>query len=209
MLTTKSVSTLIAMVLALAACGHAQMQDATAKSSSSSRFDLAGAYSWWSPHGSVQGFSYNNDALGMLFSGAYFFNSSVGVQVEVERHQQTATEGMRSFSAGVAIRRSASRTVTPFGHVLLGACGVTGPNVSNGGSSGYYENPQHWGVALTAGGGLDVATALFHHRLALRLIQADYQFSQVDFGSAQPTTGGRANINAARLSTGIVFRIGK
>jgi hypothetical protein len=209
MVKSKAVSTLIALVLATAACGHAQVPDAKAKDGSSSRLDLAGSYSWWSPHGSVQGFSYNDDALGMLFSGTYFFRSNVGFQVEAERHQQTATEGMRAFSAGFAIRTSTNRPVTAFGHALLGACGVTGPNVSNAGGSGFYENPQHWGIALTAGSGLDVATALFHHRLGLRLIEGDYRYDQINFGPPQTTTGGLAKINAARLSTGIVLRFGK
>jgi outer membrane protein OmpA-like peptidoglycan-associated protein len=46
----------------------------------------------------------------------------------------------------------------------------------------------------------------FGRHLALRLFQADYQFMHVDFGGG--TYGGRASINAARLSTGVVFHLG-
>jgi outer membrane protein OmpA-like peptidoglycan-associated protein len=41
----------------------------------------------------------------------------------------------------------------------------------------------------------------------LRLFQADYEYIHANFGPA-PTVGGRANINAARLSTGIVWKFG-
>ena len=90
--------------------------------------------------------------------------------------------------------------ITPFAHALVGAAYVNGPD----------HNPNTWGPALTAGGGLDYETPLLNHRIAIRLFQADYLFMHEDFGPgyALGSEGGRANINAARLSTGIVFHIG-
>jgi hypothetical protein len=47
----------------------------------------------------------------------------------------------------------------------------------------------------------------FNHHLALRLFQADYEYMHADFGP-QAYTGGRANIDAARLSAGLVIHAG-
>jgi hypothetical protein len=56
---------------------------------------------------------------------------------------------------------------------------------------------------LTIGGGMDYETPLFNHHLALRLFQADYQYTHEDWG-----VGYRGNFNIARLSTGFVYHIG-
>ncbi len=71
---------------------------------------------------------------------------------------------------------------------------------------GPYHQPFKWGPDLTLGGGLDYETPFLDHHLALRLFQADYEYMHADFGSG--TYGGRANIDAARLSAGVVIHIG-
>jgi hypothetical protein len=53
---------------------------------------------------------------------------------------------------------------------------------------------------------MDYATPWFNHRLAIRLFQADYLYIHDNWGPG--VFGGRANINAARLSTGLVFHVG-
>lgn len=186
-------------------------KQATVADTNSARLDLFAGYSSWHPHGTVNGYAYNADNAGMLFSGAYYFgprvalNGRLGAQFEGERQQQTATEGMRAFSFGPIYRVPAWRQLSVFTHFLVGAAGVTGPNQPTLDSSSFYFNPEHWGVMLTLGGGLDYRTPLLHHHLAIRVLQADYQYLHVDFGPPQRTTGGRANIDAARLSTGIVY----
>jgi outer membrane protein OmpA-like peptidoglycan-associated protein len=64
-----------------------------------------------------------------------------------------------------------------------------------------------WGPALTAGGGLDYDLPFLNHRLGLRLFQADYEYFHANFGP-QALNGGRANLDTARLSTGLVFKFG-
>ena len=209
MLKTTSIRILVVLVVTITACLQSQAQQAASYEGSSSRLDLVGGYSSWLPHGKVQEFPYNNDALGMLFSGTYLLSPSIGIQVEAERHQQTATEGMRAFSAGFSARRDAGTALRVSAHVLFGACNLTGPNVSSTASSSFYENPPRWGVAFTWGGSLDLATPFYHHRLGFRIAQADDQFDHVNFGPARLTTGGLANLNAVRLSTGIVIHIWK
>ncbi len=70
-----------------------------------------------------------------------------------------------------------------------------------------------WGVGLTAGGGLDYETPLLHHHIAIRLFQADYEYMHVNsgpshFSGSEFVWGGRENIDAARLSAGVVLHVG-
>jgi outer membrane protein OmpA-like peptidoglycan-associated protein len=54
---------------------------------------------------------------------------------------------------------------------------------------------------------LDYDLPFLNHHLALRLFQADYEYWHANFGP-QPLNGGRANVDSARLSTGIVWKFG-
>ncbi len=182
-----------------------------------SRWDIFLGYSYLAPHGTVTTSptigspitaSYNAVNVGGLFSGAYFFNRYLGVQAEVGIHEwgtQSANgsnigthgndDGFFSLAGGL-IARFPAGAITPFVHGLVGTDDVDGP----------YHQPSTWGPALTVGGGLDYETPFFNHHLAIRLFQADYQYIHADFGSGD--YGGRANINAARLSAGIVLHAG-
>lgn len=163
-------------------------------------------YSYWSPHATLGGSSFNADAQGMVFGGSYFLNRFAGVQFEAERQQQTSTEGMRSFSAGPVIQLPHVRGLAPFTHVLVGAAEVTGPNQPTIGGSSYYYNREQWGPAVTVGGGVDLATPFLRHSLTLRLVEADYQFIHENFGPVQHTSGGTVNLQALRLSAGVAYR---
>ena len=55
---------------------------------------------------------------------------------------------------------------------------------------------------------MDYETPWFNHRLAIRVFQADYEYMHADFGLQTSPPGGRANINAARLSAGVVIHVG-
>jgi outer membrane protein OmpA-like peptidoglycan-associated protein len=55
---------------------------------------------------------------------------------------------------------------------------------------------------VTLGGGLDYVTPLLNHHLAIRLFQADYQFIHPNY------VDDSTNVNAARLSAGLVLGIG-
>jgi hypothetical protein len=186
---------------------------------SPSRWDIFAGYSYLAPHGTVVTptaslttptvtASYDAVNLGGLFSGAYFFNRFVGAQVEFGEHEwgeqndhnnigtEGNDDGFVTIGGGIIFRFPAGN-ITPFVHALVGTANVNGP----------YFNPAHWGPALTAGGGMDYETPWFNHHLAIRLFQADYEYMHADFGT-QPY-GGRANIDAARLSAGVVFHVGE
>jgi ribosomal protein S11 len=197
---------------------------AAAKGSSEgspSRWDIFAGYSYLAPHGSVNTpvppgpsnpngivtASYDAVNLGGLFSGAYFFNRFVGAQVEFGLHEWGDQNGRSNIGThgnddgfvtvgGGLIARFPSGNITPFIHGMVGGADVNGP----------YFNPSHWGPSLTAGGGMDYETPWLNHHLAIRIFQADYEYMHVDFG--QGLYEGRANIDSARLSTGIVFHAG-
>jgi hypothetical protein len=215
---------IFSLVVALACAGSmptllAAQSGPSAKGSSEgspSRWDIFAGYSYLAPHGTVDtpvvnngtvAASYDAVNLGGLFSGAYYFNRVVGAQVEFGIHQwgdqngndpigtEGNDDGFTTIAAGM-IFRFPTGNITPFVHALVGAADVNGP----------YFNPAHWGPDLTAGGGMDYETPWFNHHLAIRIFQADYEYMHADFGTG--LYGGRANVDAARLSAGVVFHIG-
>jgi len=205
------------MPVALAAQDAAKPATKAPSEYSPSKWDIFTGYSYLAPKGTVdvpmpsgqvQPFSYKAVNVGGLFSGAYFFNKFVGAQAEFGLHQygvsNPATDpiGTRGNNdgfttiAGGLIGRYPAGDITPFVHGLVGGARIDGP----------YHNPFRWGPDLTAGGGLDYELPFFNHRFALRVFQADYEYMHANFGPN--VYGGRANINAARLSTGVVYHVG-
>jgi hypothetical protein len=191
----------------------------SSSATNASRWDFFAGYSYLAPKGtvttptttggSVSG-NYKAVNVGGLFSGAYFFNEHVGAQVEYGFHEYGVqnpnggpvgtkgnNDGFQTIAGGL-IARFPMENITPFIHGLVGGANVNGPTFQ----------PNKWGVGLTAGGGMDYETPLFNHHLALRLFQADYEYMHVNFGPGPNPPGGRANINAARLSAGVVIHAG-
>lgn len=199
---------LVCCVLLVAIPGMAQAKKVAVKATKqqSSKLDLYAGYSYWAPHGDVNNFTYKSINAGFTLGAAYYFNPYLGAQFEATRGEQTSNDGMRSFSGGLIARYPHMKGMTPFVHGLVGVIGLTGPNIATTqNASSFFYNPEHWGTTLTIGGGVDIPTPLFHHHLSLRLFQVDYQYVHVDFGPPQPTQGGRANLSAAHLTTGIVY----
>jgi hypothetical protein len=183
---------------------------------SPSRWDIFAGYSYLAPKGTVVtpivdgSVTANFDAvnLGGLFSGAYFFNRFIGVQAEFAEHEwgqgrlntnigtEGNDDGFLTFGGGL-IARFPVGNITPFVHGLVDAEQVGGP----------FKNPAHWGPGLTVGGGMDYETPWFNHHLAIRIFQADYEYMHADYGPG--LYGGRANVNAARLSAGLVLHVGE
>jgi hypothetical protein len=174
-----------------------------------SRSDLFLGYSYLAPHDTVDTLQKNGTTVpvdykantwGMLGSYAYYFNKYVGLQGEAGAHDLWINDSSSNSgfftAAGGLIFRFPTAEITPFVHGLAGATRGGGPD----------HQPYKWGPALTAGGGMDIETPAFNHHLAVRLFQADYEYMHLNWGPG--VYGGRANINAARLSAGLVFHIG-
>jgi hypothetical protein len=210
----KSVSRVLGgLILAagpIALLGQGAAKPATSYADAPSRWDIFAGYSYLAPHdtvsvvqpdGSVNAYAYKSSTQGVIASGAYYFNKYVGLQGEMSAHDlwvdsSSSNDGFL-IPAGGLIFRAPSASFTPFVHGLVGGARVGGPD----------HEPYKWGISLVAGGGVDYNTRW--RMLAIRLFQADYVYMHDDFGPTTPTQyGGRANINAARLSAGIVIHAG-
>ena len=177
-----------------------------------SRVDIFTGYSYFGAHGRVQpaAIPYSSINLGAIGSGAYYFNKYVGGEVVYTNHPDGVNDGMQGISGGL-IARLPMDDFTLFAHGLAGAARLGGPNSEV--PSTFEHEPYRWGPALTAGGGMDYDIPYFNNRFSLRLFEADFRYIHADFGPAVsiPTggvLGGRANLDAIELSTGIVTHFG-
>ena len=176
-----------------------------------SRFDLFTGYSYFGAHGQVKpaGINYSSVDEGAAGSGAYYFNKYVGAEILITAHPDGQNDGIYTGSAG-PIFRAPMQNFTLFAHGLAGAARIGGPNNSG---TPFYHEPYQWGPSLAVGGGMDYDLPFFNHRFSLRLFEADYRYIHADFGPYTPpptpgVMGGRANLGAAELSTGIVTHFG-
>jgi outer membrane protein OmpA-like peptidoglycan-associated protein len=177
-----------------------------------SRVDVFAGYSYFGTHSALNpsGVQYSSDNLGAIGSVAYYFNKYVGGEVNFVAHPDGNNDSLYTASAG-PIFRAPMQNFTVFAHGLVGGADLLGPNDDS--PAGYSHNPYQWGVGLTAGGGMDYDLPFFNNRFSLRLFEADYRYVHADFGpyTAAPTVGtggGRANLNAVDLNTGIVMHFG-
>ncbi len=175
-----------------------------------SRVDVFLGYSYFGAHGQVKpaGISYSSINVGAIGSVAYYMNKYVGGEAIVSAHPNGKNDDFFSISGG-PIFRAPMQNFTLFGHGLVGAGWLDGPNSHNG---TYYE-PYRAGPTLTVGGGMDYDLPFFDNRFSLRLFQADYRWIHTNYGPAAtiPTggvLGGRTNLNAAELSTGVLMHFG-
>jgi hypothetical protein len=176
-----------------------------------SRVDVFLGYSYFGAHGQLKPFGINYSSIneGAIGSGAYYWNKYVGGEVIAAVHPDGNNDGFSSFSAG-PIFRLPMQNFTLFTHGLVGGGRLGGPNSENPS----YHNPYQWGPTLTAGGGMDYDLPFFDNRFSLRLFQADYRWVHANYGPVaagiptQGALGGRANLSAAELSTGIVTHFG-
>jgi outer membrane protein OmpA-like peptidoglycan-associated protein len=171
-----------------------------------SRWDLFAGFSYLAPKGNLINNGTQQDSAKAItccvdVSLARYFNKYVGAQIEADFHKNggmntAVVRNMFSGGSGGLIVRFPTEDITPFVHALVGGEAV---------NSTYYDpvTGYKWGPVLTAGGGLDYDTPLLDHRLSIRVFQADYQYTHVNF---YPVA--RANFNMVRLSTGLVLKFG-
>jgi hypothetical protein len=174
--------------------------------------DIFMGYSYFGSHGEVkpQDIPYSSVNEGAIGSGAYFFNKYFGGEFIYVNHPDGANDGVSSASVGPIVRLPMEH-FSLFAHGLVGSERLGGPN--NDIPATFEHEPYTWGVALTAGGGMDYDLPFLKNRFSLRLFQADYRYMHDDFGpvAGVPTSGaegGRTNMSAAELSTGIVTHFG-
>gem|GEM_PF-238626 len=196
-----------------------------------SRFDVFLGYSYLGVHdgdaintgGMTTDGKYSSIDLGAIGSGAYYFNRHFGAEAIFAAHPDGNNDSFYSISGG-PIFRFPMTNFTLFVHALAGGGKLAGPNTVIETPNGIFafSNPSKWGPTLTAGGGMDYDLPFFGRHLAYRLFQADYRYIHTNFGpfasatapitgtnmNVTVATGGRANLNAVELSTGLLFRFG-
>ena len=192
------------MPAALASQESAKPSSKAPSADSPSKWDIFGGYSYLAPKGDLvkpgnpvgappdTAKSVNYGAIGSI---SRYFNNHFGVQVEGDYHDMHNEDKPNNDFSGVSggpVMRFPTEDITPFVHALVGTESV---------GSYYFDNK--WGVVLTAGGGLDYRTPLFNHHLSIRVFQADYQYTHVNYVPL-----GRGNFNMARLSAGVVANLG-
>jgi len=197
-----------AILLAAAAaivplCCEAQAAPAGTQTPIPSRFDIFGGYTYFHPfNSSLDGYAYEPIAKGGIGSVAGFFDNHLGVVFQGAASPYGPDDCSYVAQVGPIYRWQFGRYV-PFAHLLFGGARSGGPLVQ----------PCTWGYGATIGAGFDyiLPYAPLHNRLALRPIQADMEYSDINFGADSAPTffnGGTAQITAYRLSAGGVIRFG-
>jgi hypothetical protein len=178
--------------------------------------DIFVGYSFFGAHGQLRpaGLPYSSIELGTIGSGAYYVNRNVGGEIIYSNHimgNGNPNDDVQGASLGPIVRYP-MENFTLFAHGLVGGARLGGPNSLV--PLTFEREPNTWGVALTAGGGMDYDLPFFNNRFSLRLFQADYRYIHADFGpymgipATSVTLGGRTNMDAIELSTGIVTHFG-
>lgn len=181
----------------------AQASSAGSQLPGPSRLDLFGGYTYFHPVSStLDGYAYEPIAKGVLASVTGYFGDHFGVEVEGQFSPHGPDDCFYAAQAGPVYRTQYGRLV-PFAHALFGGVRVGGPGVQ----------PCTWGYGGTAGLGVDYVLpyVFLRNRVAVRAVQADYEYAHVDFGANTAPTflnGGVGTINAYRLSAGVVVRLG-
>jgi hypothetical protein len=177
-----------------------------------SRVDIFLGYSYFGTQSKLNpaGIQYSSITAGMIASGAYYHNRYLGGEAIFTDHPSGVNDGVSGISVGPIVRLPLEN-FTLFGHGLIGAARLGGPNTTIGGVR--EDEAYKWGIGLTAGGGMDMDLPFWDNRFSIRIVEADYRYLHADFGpyAGIPTSGilgGRANLNAVELSTGIVTHFG-
>jgi hypothetical protein len=155
------------------------------------------------PHGKVKNQIFGDSPMsavdyGAIESATYFFNKYFGAQIEGAQHPNGKNDDFYTGGIGPVFRYPL-QDVTPFAHATVGAVRAD----FNGRGL-----PYQWGPAIVVGGGMDYATPFLGGKLGLRLFQADYEYMHLNWGPVTLPSGGRANLNAARVSTGLLLHFG-
>jgi outer membrane protein OmpA-like peptidoglycan-associated protein len=177
-----------------------------------SRIDAFAGYSYLGTHSPLQpgGMDFSSMNVGAAGSVAYYFSKYVGGEVLVTAHPSGTNDSLYTFSGG-PVFRVPMQNFQLFAHGLAGGTRLLGPNSDAPATE--FHNDYEWGVGLTAGGGMDYDLPWFNHKFSLRLFEADYKYVHTNFGPYTPpptggTGGGRANLNAVELDSGIVMHFG-
>ena len=182
-----------------------------------SRIDIYGGYGYFHPvnsgidgkqyvdvynpnvTASVTG--YFNHFFGVQIEGGYFSGNSEHRVYNPNCLSTQCDQLIYTAQAGPVFRYPLGSWV-PFIHALGGGARTNGPA----------DQSLKWGWGVTGGIGVDYVLPFFDNHIAVRPIQADFQYSQVVYGPLQlpaGVAGGFGEIDALKLSGGLVLRFGE
>lgn len=182
-----------------------------------SRVDIYGGYGYFHPINSGVGAKqfFDVDNMNGTVSVTGFFNRYVGIALESGYFSGTREHAVYNPNCvgegcsqlvyteeGGPLFRMPLGAWIPFVHALGGGVRTNGP----------VDQPLTWGWGVSGGGGLDYVAPFFHHHVAVRIVQADWQYSQVVYGPLvlpEAVKGGFGEIEALKLSGGLVVKLGE
>jgi len=183
--------------------GVAQATPSGSSAPSPSRVDLFGGYTYFHPvNSTLDGYSYEPIIKGGIASVTGYFGDHLGVTVQGAASPHGPNDCSYVAQAGPAARVQYGRVI-PFAHLLVGGARSGGPLLQ----------PCTWGLGATIGAGFDYVLPWqpLRNHLAVRPIQADVEYSDINFGTSTAPTfmnGGVGKIVDYRLSAGGVYRFG-
>lgn len=155
--------------------------------------------------------------MGAIGSAAYYFKPHLGIEAVYTNHvenNRSPSDGAVGISGGPIYRKAMYNNLSVFAHGLFGVEQLSGPNTNYPPAAVEFESAK-WGIGLTAGGGLDLNLPFCNNRVSLRLVEADYRYSHVNYGPyaglptpAPVSLGGTVDLNALEISSGIVVHFG-
>lgn len=200
---------MLAIASILPAVCAAQATPAGSRLPGPSRVDLYAGYGYLHPYNSdIYNQNYDPLTAGLVTSITGYFSRSFGLQGEYTKFFNDPDYCFSTVQGGPVFRHQMGRLV-PFAHVIGGRAQI-GPSYNHSGSS----ISCNWGWAATGGIGMDyiLPSAALRNHLAIRPIEADFHYSDVNYGkqiAPNSLTGGEGQITALRLSAGLVFRLGE
>ena len=201
---------LIAATCVIPRLCEAQAAPAGSRLPGPSNVDIYGGYSYFHPVNSdIYNQEYEPLPGGFVTGFTGYFNRAFGIQAEYSKSFNHPDYCFSAVQGGPVYRHPMGRLV-PFAHLMGGGAQV-GPSYQHNGAS----NSCNWGWTATGGIGIDyiLPAPSLHNRLALRPVEADFEFSDVNYGARtggpSSLTGGDGQITAFRLSAGFVLRLGE
>ena len=197
---------LAVLLLAASSAAALHAQAIPTASVEPSRFELYGGYGYFNPGTSdIYGHIYETQQPGTVASISGYFTPHFGLQLEGSLFPRDTSSSdpncVYTAQAGPIARTQFHRFV-PFVHALGGAAKIGGPA---------QQTCSVWGWGVTGGLGVDYIVPRLNNHLSVRLVQADYMYSQIDNGPIYlpgAVVGGFGEITAFRLTAGISLRLG-
>ena len=191
-------NTVVPTVLAQSTKVEAPLPDApvaTAPERPYSRLDIFAGYSFLTVHGEIFGYKFSETHNAPIVGASYYITRNLGLEGQLTFSSSGSTDCFSSAQGGPVMRFFAGSQLSFFAHADVGETKMGIRNLQD----------CSWNPSVAAGGGLDYIFASTGNHLAIRLIQADYQYVRLNYNFLDVT--GTTNVNVPRFSTGLTFRL--